>query len=89
MTEDTREQEATEYSLHDEAGRIVEERWQRLANRADVTTDPCTYGHFDCSYTEGGPCSNEAVGNEYVRLLEKHGVPFDFVTVTAAPKEGT
>jgi hypothetical protein len=22
-------------------------------------TEPCKYGHFDCSYTEDGPCGDE------------------------------
>lgn len=42
------------------ASRVMYQVDRRIAACLDLTT--CEYGHFDCSYIDGGPCSNEAWG---------------------------
>lgn len=51
---------------------INEELDQQAADIAYGTRPldyPCVYGHFDCSWFEGGPCANERCARIYGELL--------------------
>ncbi len=39
-------------------------------SRNDSIDQPCEYGHFDCSYINGGPCSNEKIVLRSAALIE-------------------
>lgn len=39
----------------------------RWGKQPEDIVEPCTYGHFDCSYRYRGPCMNEANAEEFAK----------------------